>query len=830
MIPIASANRSTQFSETLTAPTGSWARIVLNYTGSGVNTIFDSSFRGFVDRSMVLFGTTPEYGQWTVLQDLTEYSALLRGSFNFTFLVDAAVGLGGYFLTTLSLSFYPVPAGQTPPSEPMSIIPLWYRVSPSSTSPTVYVDTTLPMNVTNATLELYAYGLNADEFWYAAQPGLREIQVFSNGTQFLSILPFQYINTGGISLFTWRPIAGAFTLADRPYRLNVTAGLGLLEGTHNLTARISGLSAGSVWYIGGSLLMDTSASMGPATVTSSSVTSPAPAITTDGTTYYDETTTVSLHLGSTLASSAGPVNVSSWTNETYSRASTLNRPWLNANWTNLSSDQRSTMTSLTEGPGGTAREVQTYDFPVAMDQGDAFVVTSTTGGTYPIYGNYTKYFDNVLQEWNETLQSIGSNPLTTHFQRVDDRVTCGVNINAGTEELTGPNSGLDLSNTLIEAQTTKFYSQYSASPSGGTSYSHLVIGSSYQPTTASLAETILTNLVSAPVTAAVIGNVSTIDVGRSVHFTAAASGGGGPFSYSWGGLPGGCVPVDSPVLSCTPSGPGTFFVTVVVSDALGGLSPTATTALVVNPSPTATVQTNLTLVDVGQTLLVTATAVGGTGALQCRWSVSGGAWSTLMLCSSGYSYTPRTPGALHFSVQVIDAIGYSFTSLAGGNVTVAALPSVVIVAPSSNATTVGTPLALTAYATGGAGTLLYEWLLDATPVDGVQGPLFTFVPTSAGSYLVTVEVTDGAGMVSESSNLTIEVGPAPAGPSGGNGGGSSSLPGGLDWYAFLALGIVFGLLGGVVMGVLLGGRRPPRSSRPPPRSAARRPPPSGPKP
>src|SRR5579862_1309986 len=58
------------------APTGPWAMIVLNYTGQAVNGVYDSSYRAYVDQSMVLFGTTPEYGTWTVLKDITEYSVL----------------------------------------------------------------------------------------------------------------------------------------------------------------------------------------------------------------------------------------------------------------------------------------------------------------------------------------------------------------------------------------------------------------------------------------------------------------------------------------------------------------------------------------------------------------------------------------------------------------------------------------------------------------------------------------------------------------------------------------------------------------------------------
>ncbi|HYK92489.1 MAG TPA: peptide-N4-asparagine amidase [Thermoplasmata archaeon] len=817
MMYLLNASRSSQYSQNLTAPAGTWARIVLNYTGVGVNGVFDSSYRGFLDRSMVLFGTTPEYGQWTVLQDLTEYSVLFHGVFNLTFLLGVAVPPGGYFLTSLSLAFYPVPAGSAPPSEPMGIAPLWYRVSPTSSAPIVYVDTVLPTNITNATLELYAYGLNTDEFWYLEQPGLREVQVFSNGTQIASVLPFTYINTGGILLFTWRPITGAFTLEDRPYRLNLTGALGLLEGARNLTVRVNGISPGATWFVGGSILYDTAPTAGVASSWTYSVSNPAPTITSDGVTYYDETATASVHYGASWGTPGGPVNVSTWANESYSRATTLNQHWLGASWNNTTSEERMTLTSITTGPSGDSKQVQTFDFPLAMDGGSQFIETSSTGGTYPIYGNFTTYLDNVVQEWNETQRTTGTVSAWTGYQHVDDRLTGGVNIDSGYEELLGPGAGLDISHSLIETQTTKLYSQLSASPTGGGSYTHLVIGAAYQPTTASLAETILTNVVSSPLFAGLATSQSNIDLGGSATFSVDVSGGTVPYTFSWVGLPPGCTAANASILACTPTTPGSYSVSVVVSDASGALAATSGAALTVNPSLSASVQMNVSALDVGQSVSANASLTGGSAPYTCRWSVSGGPWGASGTCGVGFTYTAVAAGSFHFSVQVTDGIGASFTSSSGGDLTVSDVPSVSIEAPSANATAVGSPLALTAFATGGSGNLLFTWTVNGTAVSDVWGPQFTFVPTGPGAFSISVSVRDSTGASAMGGSVSIAVSPAspPAGPSTGSGTG---LPGGLDWTAFLVIGLGLGLVAGLVIGVLLSGKR-----RPPARRVAARP-------
>ncbi len=820
VLTLLSDSRNTTLSQNFSAPTGTWARILLNYTGQAVGGVYDSSYRAYLDRSLVLFGTTPEYGTWTVQKDVTEYSVVFRGTFNLTFLLGAAV-TSGYFLSSLSISFYPVPAGASPPATPTEIVPLWYRQVLSPTSPTVYDPVNVPTNVTNATIELYLYGFGPDEFWYTGSPGLRVVQIAANGTEVGSLLPFPYLNTGGIDLFTWRPIPAAFTLDDRPYRFNVTAALGFLEGARNLSAHLGSIPTGADWIIGGSLLLTTASNASAASAGDYSFSSPAPVITTDGKSYYDETATVALHYSSLVGLPGGPANVTLWTNQSFSSSLTYGQSWLGATWSNLSFDEKSHTSESTLAPVGNFTETHAYDFPFAMNKGDAFVETSSNNGSYPIYGNFTSYFDNVHQEWNESTSAGGPTVAAVRSASVDDRVTAAINSYAGYEELTAPNAGLILSISFIEAQTTKFYTQSAGGPLGGSSYAHLLIGASYQPTDPFQAETILTNVVSAPLVERVQGTPSELDVGGTVVLSVSYSGGSGPYTISWLGLPPGCASAESAELSCNPSVPGSYEVSALVRDSQGALAPVGTVSLQVNPLPTIALSGNRSVVDLGGTIEVFARVGGGTGSLTCEWSTSVNAWSPAMTCSLPFQLTPAVPGTTTVQGRVLDSAGGLTTATPGFTVIAYPPPSIALEPPPSLTSVVGKPVALNSDVTGGSGGFTYSWLLNGSAYAGFNGSSLSFVPTAPGNYTFSVRVVDSAGGNSTSAEVTLLVhSPPPARGTSGTSG--PSLPGGLDWYAFLALGIAVGLCAGIALMRLLQPRRPapaaPRRQPSPPPS------------
>ena len=97
---------------------------------------------------------------------------------------------------------------------------------------------------------------------------------------------------------------------------------------------------------------------------------------------------------------------------------------------------------------------------------------------------------------------------------------------------------------------------------------------------------------SPPTIASFTATPSVIPVGNSTVLSVSASGGVTPYTYSYANLPPGCTTANASLLNCTPSGPGTFNLSVTVSDPVGK-SVTATTTLEVTPAVVAPLSVSL---------------------------------------------------------------------------------------------------------------------------------------------------------------------------------------------------------------------------------------------
>jgi outer membrane protein assembly factor BamB len=79
------------------------------------------------------------------------------------------------------------------------------------------------------------------------------------------------------------------------------------------------------------------------------------------------------------------------------------------------------------------------------------------------------------------------------------------------------------------------------------------------------------------------------------------------------------------------------------------------------------------------------------------------------------------------------------------------------VSPSSVVIDLGQSQLFTSTVSGGYSPYSYQWYLDNAPVLGATGANWTFVPSSAGSYTVYLNVTDDMGKVAISNTATVTV-------------------------------------------------------------------------
>ncbi|QYM79663.1 immunoglobulin domain-containing protein [Horticoccus luteus] len=221
-----------------------------------------------------------------------------------------------------------------------------------------------------------------------------------------------------------------------------------------------------------------------------------------------------------------------------------------------------------------------------------------------------------------------------------------------------------------------------------------------------------------------------------------------PLSYNvTGALPAGVVNTAG-TLSGTPTGTGTFVLSVSANNAVG-TGPASTLTITVNPPPPViTTQPATQLIVAGQPATFTVAATGA-GTLTYQWKKNGAALSGATAAT--YAITSTTAGdAGSYTVDVSNA--YGTTGSAAAALTIATAPTFTT-QPVTTAVTEGQSVTLTAAASGTPAPT-YQWYKDNVAIAGATTANFTIAaPTTvdAGSY--TVSVTNAAGTVTSSAAI-----------------------------------------------------------------------------
>jgi hypothetical protein len=811
--------------ENFSVPNGTWETVVLNYTGLAVGGVYDTSYRAYLDGTLVLYGTTPEYGTWTVLQNLSQYRSLLHGTANLTFLLGGTTI--GAFRTNLTISYYPLPPGGNPPPAPSEIVPLWLYQSVTSSGQQVSVTANVPSNVSQAVLQLYAFPYMSDEFFWAqasgANPtGLRVVEFGTNSSPLGAMVPFPFVQTGGIDFFLWRPISAVYTLNMPPYDLNLTGALGAVEGTHTFWADVQGVGVGAKWEIEASLLLWTNSSITGASPLSNAFAGPS-------TSNIGGVQHSAISYGASSRISAGlrSWDVNSTSTITFDDALVQPPSGLWQNYTESTNFHEATTTSSVLG---NFTEDRSYGFGLSTDHGATFKETSSTGGGYPILGNFTSELLNTNQQWNTAVTDWGptpAGPVITSEWTADDQLTDATGSYGGEESVASPTSlPVTLAYNFSTSATTKSYTQLTGIPGDEAVYSHLLSGSSYMPTMPYVAETVTADVVQNtpfPLVSTLTASPGELDLGSSVLFNAPVSGGVAPYSYLWSGLPAGCTAVNSSPITCTPSVPGAWAVGVAVRDSAGALSAPGRVELFVSPMLTASLVADPSAIDQGGNVSLYPMVSGGVAPIVCAWSMNGAVQNRS--CSGPWKPPTSTPGTLAFRLAATDSTGATALS-AVVNLTISPpLTVAVFLFPPAARVPAGTAVSVGAVATGGVGPIVYNWSLNGTPIMGAGGSNLTFVPPGAGTYVFSLVATDAGGGQSTGNSVTLTVTNPTATPVGSGAASSSGLP---DWVAFAAVAAAVIELG--LLAILLSTRRrnvgrpglrpppprPPRAGAPPP--------------
>lgn len=248
----------------------------------------------------------------------------------------------------------------------------------------------------------------------------------------------------------------------------------------------------------------------------------------------------------------------------------------------------------------------------------------------------------------------------------------------------------------------------------------------------------------------VITTTSLPDATAGVPYSSAISAIGGTVPYNWssgGPLPAGLSLSRAGVLSGTPPAPGTFSLTVVVSDASGSgiaakgfsLTVLAQPVVITNSSP-------LPASTLGTAYSYRFTASGGVAPY--HWSVATGLPEGLRLDSGTgvLSGTPQTWGNFSLPVQVTDSLG---TTEVKTFILPIHLPAVSILTASPLPEgTVGTPYSQTLLPSGG--TSPYTWSLSSGQLPGglaldANAGRIAGIPAGTGTFSFTIGVRESGG-------------------------------------------------------------------------------------
>jgi hypothetical protein len=257
-----------------------------------------------------------------------------------------------------------------------------------------------------------------------------------------------------------------------------------------------------------------------------------------------------------------------------------------------------------------------------------------------------------------------------------------------------------------------------------------------------------------------IGNSSLSQGTRLRPYSASlsASGGSGTgyaFTITAGSLPAGVSLASNGTLSGTPTSAGIFNFTARVTDSANATG-TASLSLQVNNIVSVAPAGALTNTTVGRPVSVTVNSSGGTSPI--TWSNTGALPTGLSFANGVVSGTPQTTGAWSTTVTATDANGSQASIVLGQ--TVNALPTVSF---DASQVSVGASISRNVTVSGGTSPFTFSFTSGGVPagMSMSSNGLISGVPTTAGSALFTVQVTDTAGATG-SGTYTLQVVNAPS--------------------------------------------------------------------
>ncbi len=225
----------------------------------------------------------------------------------------------------------------------------------------------------------------------------------------------------------------------------------------------------------------------------------------------------------------------------------------------------------------------------------------------------------------------------------------------------------------------------------------------------------------------------------------AASGGTGSYTWSASGLPAGLsINAGTGVISGTPTATGTATVTVTATDAVNGAAST-TFNWTVAPAPSVTLPTTTARSSAQGSAIANVQATVSGGIASYTWSATNLPNGLSISASGLISGTPSAGTQYLTTVKVTDGAG--LTSSVTFTWAVTSSSALRVTSPSADRTdAVNSTISFNANTAGGTGTK--TWTASGLPAGmtlNASSGLVSGKPTTKGTYVTSLVVTDGAG-------------------------------------------------------------------------------------
>ncbi len=256
-----------------------------------------------------------------------------------------------------------------------------------------------------------------------------------------------------------------------------------------------------------------------------------------------------------------------------------------------------------------------------------------------------------------------------------------------------------------------------------------------------------------PSVSALNATLNDLDVGMTLTLSGTVSPGSGSPVFRWTGLPPGCTSSSALSIVCAPSTPGTYSVVLTIQDSNGFSASSSPLVLTVAPDLVLSAAASPTTVDLGATIEFTSSVQGGTTPLLYHWSFGDGSTGTGVAVS--HVYTAAGPYVV--VLNVTDGAGATVSTTL--DVTVQAIPALTVPQLVASVSQVEVGGTLTFSVSEKGGVLPYSFAWNGLPAGCVSANALTLTcsPTTAGSYTVSVNVTDARGLSAASNSVTVTV-------------------------------------------------------------------------